>query len=70
MIRPMVVVFVLLEVNITLGGDCGICVHWRRFKQVKCLQSCSKILVSLFLMLTQGNEDVRSVQDFIIFILL
>ena len=64
----MVVVFVLLEINITLGGGCGICVNWRRFNQVKSLQSCSKILVLLFLMLTQENEDVRSVQDFIIFI--
>ena len=38
------VAFVLLEVDITLSGSCGIWQQWYSFRKVKCLHSRSKIL--------------------------
>ena len=59
----MVVVFVLFEVDVTPGGGCEIWEHWYSFREVKCLQSCSKVFV---FGVTQGNEGAGSMQDLIL----
>ena len=51
MIKPIVVIFILLEVDVTLGDGCVIWEHWHSFREVKCLQGCSKILWFSFLVL-------------------
>ena len=51
MIRPILVVFILLEVDVTLGDGCGIRERWHSFREVKCLQGCSKTLWFSFLVL-------------------
>ena len=50
MIKSIVVAFVLLEV-VTPGGNCGIWEHWDSFREVKCLQGCSKTFWFSFLVL-------------------
>ena len=42
MIKPMVVVFALLEVDVTVDNGYGISEHCHSFREVKCLQGCSK----------------------------
>ena len=61
----MVVVFVLLKVDVILGDDCGILEHWHSFRDVKCLQGCSKALwfsslVLLKEMWTRGQSKISS----------
>ena len=51
MIKPMVAVFVLLEVDVILGNGCGIWEHWHGFREVKCLHACSKTIWFSFLVL-------------------
>ena len=53
MIRKMVVVFVLLGVDVTLGDGCRICEQWCSFREVKCLQGCSKTLFSFLVLLKE-----------------
>ena len=43
MIKPMVVVFCYIEVDVILGDKCGIGGHLRSFWEMKCLQGCFKI---------------------------
>ena len=59
----MVVVFVLLKIDVTLGGPCGIWKYWHSFEKVKCFQSCSKVFV---FGVTQENENAGSMQDLIL----
>ena len=66
MINPMVFVFVLLNVDVTLGDGYGICELWHSFKEVKC---CFKTLWLLFLVLlkqmrTRGQSKILSCCSF------
>ena len=45
------IVFILLKVDVTLGGGCGIGEDWHSFREVKFLQGWSKTLWFQFLML-------------------
>ena len=65
MIKPIMVVFILLEFDVTLGDGCGIWEHWHSFKEVKCLQASSKTLRFSFLVLlkemrTRGHRKISS----------
>ena len=64
MIKSIVVAFVLLEV-VTPGGNCGIWEHWDSFREVKCLQGCSKTFWFSFLVLlkemrTRGQSKIST----------
>ena len=64
MIKPIVVVFILLEVDVTLGGGFGIGEDWHRFREVKCLKGCSIIWFSLLVLLkkmrARGQRKISS----------
>ena len=65
MIKPILVVFILLEVDVTLGGGDGTGEHWHSFSEVKCLQGCYKTLWFSFLVLlkemrTWGQRMISS----------
>ena len=47
MMKPMVVVFNLLEVDFTLGDSCMIGGHWHSFREVKCLQDFTVFVLVL-----------------------
>ena len=68
MIKSIVIksiVFILLEVAVTLRDGCGIGEHWHSFREVKCLHGYSKTLWFLFLVLlkemrTRGQSKISS----------
>ena len=60
-IRPVVIDFTLLEVDVTLGGGSGIGEHYYSFREAKYLHGCSKALWFPFLVIlkemrTQGQK--------------
>ena len=59
------VVFVLLEVDVSLGDGCEIWEHWHSFREMKCLLGCSKTLWFSFVVLlkemrTRGESKISS----------
>ena len=60
------IVFILLKVDVTLGGGCGIGEDWHSFREVKFLQGWSKTLWFRFLMLLKEMGARGSERDFIL----
>ena len=66
MIKLVLIVFVLLEVDVTLRGGCGIWENCYSPREAKGLQGCSKTLSFVALL---KELWTRSVQDFILLFL-